>query len=148
MKVKDCMCEEVYSVTPEAKVKEVAKIMAQKHVGAVIIKDKENCIKGIITDRDIILRTFSEEKDLRDVPVTEIMSTDVKTCNQEDNIEEATTKMSNKHVRRLPVVNNENKIVGMLTLGDLTQKSEKIGKEKVCDTAQKICECNTDENNA
>ena len=56
MKVKDCMCNDVCCVKPETKINEVAKIMSQNHIGCVPVCDQNNCICGIITDRDILLR--------------------------------------------------------------------------------------------
>ncbi len=146
MKVKDCMCNDVCSVLPDAKVKEVAKLMADNHIGSVAIADDKNCLCGIVTDRDIILRSVACDKDLKETPISEIMTTNVCACKEDDEVSDAQCKMSKNHIRRLPVCDNNNKIIGILTLGDLAQNTDEIGKEEVSQTVEKICDCNTDEN--
>ena len=64
MRVKDCMCGEVCWVKPDTKVSEIAKIMNQNHIGCVPVCDDKNSLVGIITDRDIILRTIACDKDV------------------------------------------------------------------------------------
>ena len=59
MKVKDCMCENVWCVKPETKINEIAKLMMENHVGCIPVCDNNNCICGILTDRDIILRSIA-----------------------------------------------------------------------------------------
>ena len=59
MKVKDCMCENVCCVKPETKIIEVAKLMSENHIGCIPVCDNNNCICGILTDRDILLRTVA-----------------------------------------------------------------------------------------
>ena len=146
MKVKDCMCNDVCWVTPDTTVKEVAKIMAQNHIGSVAIANEDDCLCGIVTDRDIILRTISCDKDIKQTKVSEIMTTNVCSCQENDEISDIQSKMSTNHIRRLPVCNENNKIIGIITFGDLAQNACQIGKDQVCDTAEKICDCNTNKN--
>ncbi len=146
MKVKDCMCNNVCSVTPDTKIKEVAKMMADNHVGSIAIIDDDGCLCGIVTDRDIILRTVASDKDIRDTEVSEIMTTNVCSCKEDDEITDAQCKMSKNHIRRLPVCDEENKVIGFLSVGDLVQNNEEIGKEEVTDTVEKICDCEAEEN--
>ena len=63
MKVKDCMCGEVCCVKPETKINEIAKLMMENHIGCIPVCDNNNCICGILTDRDILLRTVACNKD-------------------------------------------------------------------------------------
>ena len=145
MKVKDCMCSDVCSVTPDVKVKDVAKLMSDNHVGCITVTDENDCLCGIVTDRDIILRTIACDKDIRDTAVSEIMTTNVCTCKEDDEVSNAECTMSKKHVRRLPVCNENNEVIGILTLGDLAQKTDEIGEDEVSETVEEICDCNTDE---
>lgn len=140
MKVKDCMCGEVCCVKPDATVCEVAKLMEKNHIGCVPVCDKNNCIIGVITDRDIILRSIACDKDVKSTNVSEIMTCNVCTCNENDNISEAEKKMSENQIRRIPVVDN-NKIIGILTIGDLAHYDKEIGENQVCNTIENICEC-------
>lgn len=140
MKVKDCMCGEVCCVKPDTKVYEVAKLMEKNHIGCVPVCDNQNCLVGVITDRDIILRTVACDKDVKSTNASDIMTCNVCTCNENDDISDAEQKMETNQIRRIPVVDN-NKVIGILTLGDLAQYSDEIGEEYFCDTVEDICGC-------
>lgn len=146
MKVKDCMCGDICSVKSDAKVKDVAKLMSENHVGCITVTDNNECLCGIVTDRDIILRAIACDKSIADTNISDIMTTNVCTCVEDDDVSDAECKMSKKHIRRLPVCDESNKVIGILTLGDLAQKSDEIGEDEVSDTIEEICDCNTDEN--
>lgn len=141
MKVKDCMCEDVCCVRPETKIQEVAKLMNQHHIGCVPVCDDNNCICGIVTDRDIILRCVACNKDTNQTLVSDIMTCNVTTCKQDDEMTNAQTKMEQKQIRRLPVCDSNNQVVGILTLGDLAHFDTKLGKQQVCTTFENICNC-------
>ena len=74
MKVKDCMCTDVCCVKPETTIRDVAKLMSQNHIGSIPVCDTNNCLCGIVTDRDIILRSIACDKDVKTTPVSDIMS--------------------------------------------------------------------------
>ena len=140
MRVKDCMCGEVCWVKPDTKISEIAKIMEKNHIGCVPVCDEQNSLVGIITDRDIILRTIACDKDAKTTNASEIMTTDICCCNQEDEVYDVECTMSQNQVRRIPVVEN-NKVIGILTFGDLTHYCDEIGEDEFCSTAENICEC-------
>ena len=147
MKVKDCMCNDVFCVKPDTNLNQVAKLMNEKHVGCIPVCDEENNICGIVTDRDILLRAVACDKDTKTCHVSDIMTCNVCTCNQEDEITNAESKMANYQIRRLPVCdNNNNKVIGILTLGNLAQNNMELGKEDVCDTIGDICDCDKKQN--
>ena len=147
MRVKDCMCGEVCWVKPDTKVSEIAKIMNQNHIGCVPVCDDKNSLVGIITDRDIILRTIACDKDVNTTNASEIMTCNVCTCSKEDDIYDAELKMANNQIRRLPVCDEKNHVIGIITLGDLAQNDVQLGTQQVCDTISNICDCNTNKNN-
>lgn len=140
MKVKDCMCGEVCCVKPDTKVYEIAKLMGQNHIGCVPVCDDKNCLVGIITDRDIILRSIANDKDVKSTKASEIMTTNVCTCNENEDISDAENKMAQNQIRRIPVVDN-NKVIGILTLGDLAHYNEETGEDNFCNTVEDICGC-------
>lgn len=148
MKVKDCMCNDVCSVKPDTKVCEVAKLMKQNHIGAIPVCDDNKMICGIVTDRDIVLRSVACDKDVKNIPVSDIMTCNVCTCNEDDEMKQAESKMANYQVRRLPVCDTSNRVIGILTLGDLAQNDMQLGKQNVCDTISDICNCNVQAKNA
>ncbi len=140
MKVKDCMCGDVCCVKPETKIYEIAKIMEKNHIGCVPVCDNQNSIVGIITDRDIILRSIACDKDVKTTKASDIMTSNVCTCELNDDISIAENKMATNQIRRIPVVDN-NKVIGMLTLGDLAHYNEETGEDNFCTTVENICEC-------
>lgn len=140
MKVKDCMCNDICCVKPDTKIYEVAKIMNQNHIGCVAVCNEQNSLVGIITDRDIILRSIACDKDVKTTNASDIMTCNVCTCTQNDEISDAENKMSTNQIRRIPVVDND-KVIGILTLGDLSQHCKEIGEDYFCKTVENICEC-------
>ena len=146
MKVKDCMCDDVCCVKPNAKVQEVAKLMAQNHIGCVPVCDNNDCICGIVTDRDVVLRCVACDKNIHQTPVSDIMSCNVYTCQENDEMSNAESKMGQQQIRRLPVCDNQNRIVGILTMGDIAQNNQQLGQNQVCTTFENICGCNNKNN--
>lgn len=146
MKVKECMCNNVCCVRPETQLKEIAKLMSENHIGCIPVCDNNNCICGVLTDRDIILRTIACEKDPCNTKASEIMTTNVCICKENDDMTNAQSKMAQNQIRRLPVCDENNHVIGILTLGDLTNKDNQIGKEEVSSTINEICNCQKNKN--
>lgn len=139
MKVKDCMCHEVAYVNPNCSVEECAKIMCNNHIGCVPVCDDSKQIVGLVTDRDILLRTVGCGKEIKNTPVSDIMTCQVCSCGPDEDVSEAEQIMSDNQIRRLPVIDN-NKVIGILTLGDLAA-NENISTDGVCATLENICGC-------
>lgn len=138
MKVKDCMCSTVCAAKPETTIYDIAKLMETNKIGCVPICDNNNCLVGIITDRDIVLRGVGCNKSAKATTASEIMTTNICTCTPNEDIYDAECKMSQNQIRRIPVLEN-NKVVGILTLGDLSHYDTEIGKQEVCNTVSNIC---------
>ena len=148
MDVKDCMSTKVCFCTPNSSVKDAAKLMCDNHVGCIPVCNDENCVVGVITDRDIILRAIACDKDACKTKVTDIMTCNPCCCSPNTTIDEATKVMSNLQIRRMPVCDSNNKIVGILTLGDLAHHDKEIGAKEVCNTLENICGCDGNTKNA
>ena len=148
VKVKECMCNQVFSCSPSSSVYNVAKLMQTNHIGCVPVCDAQNCMVGVVTDRDLVLRCIANDKDIKQTPISEIMTTNVCTCNQNDDMENAQNKMGSEQIRRLPVLNNEGKVVGMLTMGNLAQNDLELGQQEVSDTINSICDDDDENKNA
>ncbi len=146
MKVKECMCNDVCCVKPETNLNQIAKLMSEKHVGCIPVCDENNCICGIVTDRDILLRAVACNKDTNSCCASDIMSCNVCTCTEDEEMTNAESKMAQNQIRRLPVCDKNNKVVGILTLGDLAQKDKQLGAQEVCTTIEGICNCNGQKN--
>ncbi len=118
-KVKDIMSSNVIAVLPSDTTAEAAKLMEENNIGAVPVVSAGE-IKGIITDRDIVLRCVSKNKKAEDVKVSDIMSKEVTYITPNHSIYDAIDMMSNEQVKRLPVI-KEGYIDGIITLGDIAQ---------------------------
>ncbi len=122
---------EVVFIHAQASVPEAARLMREYHVGdLVVIKEKtgKRVPVGIITDRDIVLEVIAEGVSMDDVSVGDIMSNHLVTARENDGLLDTIKVMRAKGVRRLPVVNDDNELVGILSVDDLIDLfSEQIG---------------------
>ena len=141
MKINQCMSQDVCFVKPDCKVYDAARIMCENHIGCIPVCNENRNVIGIITDRDILLRTVACDKDTKTTIVGDIMTTDVCTCGFEQNIGEAQQQMAKHQIRRLPVVDEKNQMVGILTIGDLARNTQDIGQNVFSATMQNICNC-------
>lgn len=148
MKVKECMCTQVACVTPQDTITNVAKVMETNHVGCVPVCEGSQQICGIITDRDIVLRAVATGKNLAQTMASEIMTTNPYTCKQDEDMQKAQDTMTRNQVRRLPVCDNQQRVIGMLTFGDIANNGQELGQEQVCQTVEGICNCNGQFKNA
>jgi CBS domain-containing protein len=118
MKISEVMTPDAQCISPAASVVEAAEIMRQLDVGALPVCDHHRVV-GMITDRDIVVRAVAPRGNLDGVTVGEIMSPEIISIFDDASIEEAVRTMERHQIRRLPVVNHHDRIVGMLSLGDL-----------------------------
>jgi CBS domain-containing protein len=123
MKVSEIMTREVETVTPDTTLQEAAKLMARVDAGALPILENDR-LSGIITDRDIAVRAVGEGRDPNTTKVRDIMSGQVKHVAEDDNVEEVADLMAELQVRRLPVVNRERRVVGIVSLGDIAREKK------------------------
>ena len=146
MKVRECMCNKVECVKPDSTVCDVAKLMLNKHIGCVPVCNASKNIVGLVTDRDIILRTLACEKDIKQTPVSEVMTTNVYKTTPEADTTDVSKIMCDCQVRRVPVVENE-QLIGIITLGDLAN-NQHVSPEEVTITVEGICKCGDNAQNA
>jgi CBS domain-containing protein len=135
MNVSEVMTAQVVTANPKTTIAQVAKTMAEIESGVVPVTD-EGKVVGLITDRDIVLRVVAEGLPL-DTPLSEVMSTDVETCREDDNVADATAKMGARQIRRLVVLNEQGRMVGILSLGDIAGD---YGAKAVGKTLEEISE--------
>ncbi|QNU68561.1 CBS domain-containing protein [Ruminiclostridium herbifermentans] len=117
MKVKDVMTKNVTYVNPATTVTETANLMQQYNVGAIPVCD-QNGVVGIVTDRDIVVRTIAPGKNPQMTAVKDVMTTGVSTVSPDMDIRDVTRKMADSQIRRVPVIEN-NTLVGIVALGDV-----------------------------
>ena len=119
MKVKEMMHKGAEYVAPNAKLQIVARKMRDYDVGSIPVCDGGEVI-GIVTDRDIAIRALANGKDVAKLEAKDVMSKDVIFCRDNENAEDAIRIMEDNQVRRLPVLNEAKKLVGMVSLGDIS----------------------------
>jgi len=120
MQVRDLMNSSVVSITPAESAALAARLISRHGVGSLPVCSEDGRLRGIITDRDIVLRCVAAEEDATQTPVREIMSRQCVTVSPGDDIREASRLMAAQQVRRLPVVEGDH-VVGMVSLGDLAR---------------------------
>ena len=120
MLISDIMSANVVSITPEESSSLAARLLYRHNIGSLPVCGEDGRLKGIVTDRDIVLRCVAAENDPETTPVGEIMSKGVITVNPGDDVRVATRIMAAEQVRRLPVLSN-GKVVGMVSLGDMAK---------------------------
>ncbi|HEV2915124.1 MAG TPA: CBS domain-containing protein [Pyrinomonadaceae bacterium] len=110
---------EVLSVSPDATVYEALRIMAEKNVGALVVLDGE-AVAGIMSERDYARKVILHGKSSREMRVGEIMTSKVYYMRPEQNLQDCMTQMTDKHVRHLPVIEDE-RLVGIISIGDVVK---------------------------
>jgi CBS domain-containing protein len=128
-KVHEHMTERPRCVTPETRVSEAAELMASEDVGSLPIVDGDK-LTGVVTDRDIVIRAIASKKDPHGMPVREIATHDPVTVRADDDLADALKLMATYQVRRLPVVDDDDKLVGVLAQADVAMgaKEKAVGE--------------------
>jgi CBS domain-containing protein len=116
------MTRDVQLTSPTESIRDAAKMMAEIDAGSLPVGQDKRLV-GMITDRDIAIRAVAEGKG-PDTPVSEVMSQEVLYCFDDQELEEVARNMADIKVRRLPVLNREKHLVGIVSLGDLSQKEQ------------------------
>ena len=122
MTVKELMSVHIYYTKKDASAADAAKLMKQYDIGFIPVCDNKGCMLGVVTDRDIVLYAISSPVcALNELPVSEVMTSDIFAVNAEMSVHDAACIFAEKKVRRLPVLEN-NKLIGVLSLADLAKK--------------------------
>lgn len=119
-KVMEVMTKDVESINPDASLKDAAEKMRTLNVGPLPVVEGDN-LMGIITDRDIVVRAVSKGMDPNNTRVSEAMTDDVEYVYENDDIGKVAQKMKDEQIRRILVVNQDKKLVGIVALGDLAE---------------------------
>jgi CBS domain-containing protein len=122
MKVSKCMTRDVELVSPTQTIRDAAQMMAELDAGALPVQQDDRLV-GMITDRDIAVRAVAQGKS-PETPVRDVMSPEVLYCFDDQEIEDVSRNMGEVKVRRLPVVNRDKRLVGIISIGDLALKEE------------------------
>lgn len=135
MKIKEIMTKEIACVDAESTAADAAKKMKDQNVGTVMVID-QNQLKGLVTDRAITTKAVAEGKDPRSLPVTDIMTKNIVGCSEDDDVFDALKAMGKNKIRRMPVVNEQDHLVGIVSMSDIAQQM-RSGIDSVFDELSK-----------
>jgi len=128
MKISEVMTREVQTVRPDQTAQEAASFMLRADAGAIPVTDGDRLV-GMITDRDIAVRGVAEGHGPQ-TPVRDLMTNDIVAARLDDDTDDVAARMSEAQVRRLPVINDEEKLCGIVSIGDLSQKADESAAEQ------------------
>ena len=120
MKVKDVMHRGVTWVEPGTSIREIAQMMRDADIGSVPVGENDRLV-GIVTDRDIICRGIADSADCNGLTARDVMSKPIIYCRADDELEYALRIMEKNKIRRLPVIDENKRLAGILALGDISE---------------------------
>ena len=123
MKIRDMLTKDPHVIRPDAMISEAAKMMKHHDIGMLPVCDGQRLV-GSITDRDLTVRAVAVARDPLSTKVRDVMTPSVFRCFDDQGIEEAAQLMEQKQIRRLPIVNRDKQLVGIISLGDLALRSQ------------------------
>jgi CBS domain-containing protein len=128
MKISEVMTRDVQTVRPDQTAREAASFMLNADAGAIPVTEGERLV-GMITDRDIAVRGVAEGHG-PDTPVRDLMTNDIVAARLDDDTDDVAARMSEAQVRRLPVIDDQEKLCGIVSLADLSQQGEDEAAEQ------------------
>ena len=140
MKCKDMMTQKVVCCLPDDKVAKAAKKMKKTDIGSVpVVENKENKILiGIITDRDLALKVIGKGRKPQSTKIKKVMTKNVVTCLANDDLQKAMNLMSENQLRRIPIVDKNNRVVGIISQADIATRLNQA--EKTAEVIKDISE--------
>ena len=124
-KVSEVMTRGVRTMTPNESIVQAAQAMEALDVGSLPVCDGQSLV-GLVTDRDIVVRGVAQGRSPNDTPLSEVMSQEVCWCFEDQSVDEVAQQMQEAQIRRMPVVDREKHLVGMLALGDIATKASDV----------------------
>ncbi len=125
MKVREIMTSNVECMSPESGLAEIAGKMKSLDVGFIPICEADRLV-GTVTDRDIVIRALAESRDINNTRAREIMTREVIYAFQDENVKDVAEKMRDKDVRRILILDSSKRLVGVVSIGDISKVEEKV----------------------
>jgi CBS domain-containing protein len=147
MQVKELMTRDVEACRPEDTLSRAAQLMWECDCGVIPVVDEERRVVGVLTDRDICMAVYTKDQRPSAIQVGEVMTSGVECCAPDDSLAAAESTMKQRHVRRVPVVDGQNRLVGILSLNDLArhisqgngQRRDGVAMKDVAETLAAVC---------
>lgn len=127
MKISEAMTDVVKMTAPTQSIRDAARMMAELDVGALPVAENDRLV-GMITDRDIAVRAVASGRG-PDTPIRDVMTQDVKYCFEDQTVEEVAQNMGDIRLRRLPVLNRDKRLVGIVSIGDIATRGGESDEE-------------------
>jgi CBS domain-containing protein len=122
MRIKECMTEDVVIAAPTQTIRDAARMMRNIDAGFIPVGENDRLV-GTITDRDIAVRGIADGKG-PETAIRDLMSKEVLYCYEDDDMDEVSDEMAELQIRRMPVLNREKRLVGVISLGDIAQAAD------------------------
>ena len=122
MRVRDLMTDAVKTATPSTRLEDVARLMRDEDIGSVPVAENEKLV-GMVTDRDIVVRGVAQEADTTSMRLADVMSTNVRCATEDEDVDDVLDEMARNQIRRMPVVDRKEHLVGIISLGDIAAKT-------------------------
>jgi CBS domain-containing protein len=119
--VADIMTRDVRSMGPQDSVVQAAQVMEELNVGVIPVCEGEKLV-GMVTDRDIVVRGVAQSKDPKSTRLADVMSSSVRMAHEDEDVDEVLSEMARSQIRRMPVVDQQDRLVGIISLGDIAAK--------------------------
>lgn len=133
MKISEIMTRDVHVVTPQQTLREAAELMRREDIGSLPVAENDRLV-GMLTDRDIVVRAIAEGRN-PDTPVREAMTDDIKFCREDQSIDEVSREMADLEIRRLPVVDQDKRLVGIISLANVAHSKDSASDRVVRNVA-------------
>ena len=121
---REIMTEDVKAVTKLSTLRNVAQIMKDENCGIVPVVDEDYKLQGVVTDRDIVIRALAEDKPVAELKVEDIMTDDVHAVTPDESLHDIVDLMGDKQVRRVPVVDRNDRLIGIISMGDIATRAD------------------------
>jgi CBS domain-containing protein len=118
------MTDHVTMVSPDTSIAEIARKMRDEDIGAVPVAENDRLV-GMVTDRDIVVRTLADGRDVGSATARDAMSPKILYCYDDESVDDVLENMGEQQVRRLPVVDRDKRLVGVVSLGDLSRAAKR-----------------------
>lgn len=122
MKIRDVMTRNAQTISPEQSIREAADLMARIDSGALLVNEGDRLV-GMVTDRDITIRAVAQGLD-SDTPVRKVMTGNIRYCFEDEDVQHVAQNMADIQVRRLPVLNREKRLIGVVSLGNIASSND------------------------
>jgi CBS domain-containing protein len=127
MRISEIMTPDPELIDPTSSIRDAAQRMKNEDIGALPVGENDRLI-GMVTDRDITLRAVAEGRDPSSTTVRDVMSEKIYYCFEDDDVEDAAKCMAENQVRRLPILNRDKRLTGIVSLADIAQTGEECEK--------------------